>query len=473
MIEMYGQILLTYVRRPLFWLATALFLLFLLITLGANETAEWRKLDLVFLIVPTSFFGFCLTTQVKEQLADPRTLLLPAGRMPFLLVAAAMMGTLFSCWALLVARGACYPVAGPLAFCLVNFTLLVLTSFIYSFLLALLFLVFFLGALFAAINPDLRAHCDLIVTGESMLLVWSLIVGSAAVLVSMGAWLSKRRMENNGSAFGTDGGIRKFSLRTRQCPDHERRQPGMGASGLLQQASARKFDMLKGRVGSGLWQRARLRRLNHGAFSFWVAAAPMVVLFLIFPLVQRLDDETPNLMMDSFLVYFIPYIFLMSMIQNIWPRLGVDLLRPAARNRMVLEQGLALLIDLFLVWVILLASMTASVLVWMPRYVTWQGVLLLLVSSASVQILTFGIVTFAGTFRSFVVLLLFIFPLAIVSKILWEGCEDAVEAAATGLTASQFGDDLAKGLIYSSVVLVAGLAVTLFSYRRWCRIDLD
>lgn len=247
----------------------------------------------------------------------------------------------------------------------------------------------------------------------------------------------------------------------------------MGASGLLQQASARKFDMLKGRVGSGLWQRARLRRLNHGAFSFWVAAAPMVVLFLIFPLVQRLDDETPNLMMDSFLVYFIPYIFLMSMIQNIWPRLGVDLLRPAARNRMVLEQGLALLIDLFLVWVILLASMTASVLVWMPRYVTWQGVLLLLVSSASVQILTFGIVTFAGTFRSFVVLLLFIFPLAIVSKILWEGCEDAVEAAATGLTASQFGDDLAKGLIYSSVVLVAGLAVTLFSYRRWCRIDLD
>jgi len=457
----YAQIALTYTKPwPLrIWAAgVAIGMLWIVIAAmiaGANDDSV-RMGALFFCGSAAAWLGAMIAGHAKEQLGDARASLVPGFRTPHLVIATVMFLVLVVGLACVVAWGEVW-VPGYLGIVLAITALLAWMGQLQTPSLIIL------GA--AVVTPvffaDGRALFTDVLRGRAAGVGYAVLAASVAALV--GLWWRLAVMSEEMPEYGRGGGV-GLRLKVRMTGDPAfQRENAAGASRIESFVrQARRFDAVPNIAAAGFWPRA-----GHWRFVIGTGRMPIfvaLVLGLWVPLLQATTTK-PDVGIIVALVSasFVPGLMFAATWPRRWYVLGDESLRPASRRQFIREHGAAMAMEYAITWAWITAAPFASAVLfasWPQR--VFEQLMVALPMMAAVQALIFAILVWILRFRAG---WLVIVPIFLVTGV-------GVAALIVGAAIAE-ARNVNAAMLFTLLVAVAGVGITLDAYRRWLVTEFD
>jgi hypothetical protein len=467
MANRYRVVARTYLRWPL---ASALVVLFVPVYLAAAGAPNSVTDMLAYSYLALAFFGWGLSTHVKEQFANPRASLLPDFRRPHLAVAAALAVSVL----VLMTVAMCYvkgtSLLGTVAVVLVLFT----SALWWGYWPTWTWLPLGLLTLPLAFPPRHSLFTTL-VEGQAVLVSVLIVLFCAALLkifVARLMRLDEELPEYNVPLLTRLESPRQADVRRTWSTWGQRDTPlgpnprpfnvqVLGRGDVQPGFFSRKVPA---DAGGSLWGRIRLWRV--GMLNVRHPAG-LVLMFPILLVISYLFGSGTRLAIRGSVEFPICFGFLYSVgvpilwVQS-WPRLGYELLRPTTRRDFCRQMGLAIACELFEQWLWLLLFLGFVAAIWFPALLrTWD----LAVYLALLACMWFGqwaATAWAVSYsRSLFLLIPVVMGISYVPYKMWQRYETSPMPFAT-----EYYLKLALGMMLLWVV------VLYLAYRRWQRLEL-
>jgi hypothetical protein len=461
----YLQVIRTYWQRWLFWvlLVPTLLIVLPLVVWPPQEQAFAQSM-----VVPIAAIGAwwvaSIVAHVKEQIADPRSVLLPRFRTPHVVVAVVSIALIIFVlpaamgrWMELSAVG----VIGIVALCAV------LTGWL-AYLQSVPATGIWIGLCLLILSKTVRLELVDALSGASPRSGWILLAMANGLLIAL---ILRMILLHDEMPEYVRQPIAVWSLKPTMTGDRTLRLAAAETHWLNAALAHRayKLNRLGNIYDAGLWRRAKRWRLVTGpGWAPWLVALALALWATFMPL---LEGSRGRLMLPegvAGLMPFLPLPFVAFGWLRRWHSLGYELTRPGTRNEFFAEMGLAMFLDLAEAFVALVLCSMIPLAVWRP-----MGILDLLSIPfypvvALANLLMFGVVLWVLRFR--------IGWLSVIT-ILWGTlCTGAI----TGLffwTVSVLGGNGPREVAVGMWLLIGLLILSIFlichAYKLWCQTDLD
>jgi hypothetical protein len=215
---------------------------------------------------------------------------------------------------------------------------------------------------------------------------------------------------------------------------------------------------------TGFWRRAQLRRVSVlGPKAAWLVAGFIAIGLSLFVLPDGDDSLWHNLIINvSFILITVtPSIAAALIWRERWPTLIMEYFYPVRRLTFIHEMATALALDFTELWLVVAAAALVPLTIFCPNVlwdpIFWMG----LAASAMMQVLAYGMMALAMSFRSWAILLL-----ALLLALGW-----MVFPSVDNL---QVDSPLAISTTINSSLATLGVGVilALVAYYRWRRMNL-
>ncbi|MEZ6039794.1 MAG: hypothetical protein R3C20_04770 [Planctomycetaceae bacterium] len=461
------QVLMTYVTRRFLMLMLCLMVPGTLLSI---VTADKNSLTFAgFTFGPMLMLTFWLGIHLKQQIARPEATLVPDYRRWHLIVAFLMWSVpLLTAFAFSRASG-----SSPLATC--GLSLLVWTvSYSAGACPGWWLAIPYSLGIATAFSPVLRATLGDFLMGGAPQASWflmSLALGAACLLFHHLFSLTEDDPDY-GKVMPMDVWDLKAATIRRSRRVQMQPYNTLSWDWYLQPAS-KALEALSLRTATTLRERIMLWRLsadwptNHVWFFMVVGSIQLMAIWLQSrALKESLDVRSVRLMLS------LPCMFSLMLtwgqfllIQQRWPRLGYESLRPFSRRTWVRDNGLMLLsnsITAQLAWWALFGIGT-SIVIWPVNALAIypQAIVEFSLWVIGAHFVVFGVSALASSYGSRMSMAIGILAATLVSQTSW-------------IASNRMDDgDLARTTwVVSGVLLISGILLTVTAYRRWCRMDL-
>jgi hypothetical protein len=457
------QAALTYTQRWLFRINGILFLIMLtaigcFAPLSDSSRSIWANIAIIQICLASA----SVTIHLKQQLEDWRSWLTPGFRLPHLAVAGIVV--------ILLNLGAPLLLAAPLQ---TEVSTLSSAALAFSTLLAWTIYDPLLVFLFVAVGLTLllrrfRENQEFMET--SFQFQWSVCLGSAAFIALLWACLSRL----NGESVQRQN--RPFlALHPGAIAD-----PGTGAVGPITNLARESHQWIAAGVNAmkaarfrstfqpltGTWARILHRRYVTAEGTLPLAAgalSSLVMLTIVSPFKFFLHGEEPEVggVILGICSIVLPIIFAGVVWPRRWPNLALESLLPASRQAFVYEMGVALAIDLSILWLSTTAVSLAGGAVLFPHaFKTFApNITGAVVLSALTQPAIFALIVWTMPLRKGWV------SLGLLLLLMWGSMIVISWNARDGATI--------KNLVaWAVALLLPSLLLTFHAYRRWCQTPL-
>ena len=451
MANRYARVARTYARWPLLLAAATLLGYFAALCVAWPPTEKAQRLTYLALLTwITAWAAGTVAAQLKKQLADARSAIVPGFRGPHLIVGGIAMALVAVALPALAAWGTGFPAAGVVGIALVvaastawfvqlqNFTAGLVCNVLW---LSLLHrpVVFALGTMLEGKNPTLAGI---------------LVACGGAALAAL--WVRLARMHE---------GMREFGRRSVAVafvgPGMSDPVPSRGIDPWFESVLRRPVRT-RCIAAADVWTRVHHLRATGLGRMPWLMGALLCGSMLALPLLSGDRHNFPAAgAMESYIIMsmILPTVITVGHWGRRWPALAYESLRPASRRRFVGEMGLVIALDLAEAWAVVTAGALIPVAIWSPQTAASFVTGGFLAVSAAATLLVFGINWWVLRLRSAVL--------------------TAIVTAVTGFAplAPLLGRRFYEGTGWAGpltlALLVVGALVTLDAYGRWCRADLE
>ena len=473
------QVALTYTRPWYMRLWAAFIGWFVFASIVFRHKADYGGQVAYLLIGGTiaAWGGAIIAGHLKEQLADARARLTPSFRGPHLAVALLVfLGGVLGFATFVIAQMHRIPIAegwptfrtltfsGYWAIVLLSAaamawsTHLQSATFIFSTLAAGLLLV---------TGPGMHWMTAMF-NGQATALAIGVIAVSCVALVALG-WRLARMHEEMAEYWRVEGA--RFAQRPQTTGDPRQRRTAFAEAGpfneFLRRASS--FDHVRNVFAAGFWRRVQhWRRVSGVGRLSWVGGAMFVAFLFVTNWVQlkpSKDEQLGVLMVvPAMLSLLMPGVFTMMGWPQHWNLLATESLRPvASRGRFLREQGMALALDVAVVWAAITAGVFATALIYHPDWLMTAPVAAILFRSAAAQVWMYSVNLWTLRLRGW----------RWLGFVAFTGAMLAVAIVTGRVIVGPKGTLGTPSPLFSLAIVAVAVFIIRDAYRRWLRTDLD